>query len=310
MKILITCPPMLKSIDEFIPLFEQKGIELICPEIIQTLTEEELIELVPQVEGWIIGDDPATANVFSAGKKGKLRAAVKWGVGVDNVDFKAAKELDIPISNTPAMFGEEVSDIALAYVLALARHTHQIDRSVRNGVWLKRPGISLTGRKAAVIGFGNIGKATARKLKAFGLDVSVFDPYAKLTSEENENYIFGTLNAVVSKAHFLIITCALTATNRHLINDTVLMMTSPGSYLVNVSRGPLLDEAALIKAMEKNHIAGAGLDVFEIEPLHASNPLRKFDNVIFGSHNGSNTIDAVRRASLRAIEILFTYLKC
>ena len=308
MKVLITCPPMLKSIDEFRSSFEAKNIELVCPPVVQTLTEQELIALVPEMDGWIIGDDPATATVFAAGKKGKLKAAVKWGVGVDNVDFKAAGALGIPISNTPEMFGEEVSDIALAYLLALSRHTHQIDRKVRAGIWYKPPGISLPGRKAALIGFGNIGKATAYKLKSFGLKVSIYDPFKVATEEEKNNYLFDSLENVVSKAQFLIVACALTKENRHLVNEDIIGKLNFGAYLMNVSRGPLVKEAALVKALESGHVAGAGLDVFEDEPLVKNNPLLKFDSVIFGSHNGSNTIDAVRRASLKAIEILFTYL--
>lgn len=308
MKVLVTCPPMLKSIKEFKASFETKGIELLCPEVIQTLSEDELISLVPQVEGWIIGDDPATARVFEAGRKGKLKAAVKWGVGVDNVDFKAAESLGIPISNTPAMFGEEVSDLALAYLLSLSRHTHQIDNKIRQGIWFKPQGISLSGRKAALIGFGNIGKSTASKLLAFSLNVHVYDPFVKVSEIDSTNLVFGSLERVVSQAHFLIVTCALTASSLHLINETILKLLSPGAFVINVSRGPLIDESSLVLALEKGHIGGAGLDVFEKEPLSADNPLRKFDNVILGSHNGSNTKEAVTRASMKAIEILFNYL--
>jgi D-3-phosphoglycerate dehydrogenase / 2-oxoglutarate reductase len=308
MKVLITCPPMLKSIDEFRPLFEEKSIELICPEVVQIMSEEELIKLVPQVEGWIIGDDPATKAVFAAGKAGKLKAAVKWGVGVDNVDFTAANALQIPISNTPGMFGEEVSDIALAYLLALSRHTHQIDRKVRDGIWFKPPGISLQGKKVALVGFGNIGKATAFKLKVFGLKVSVFDPFAVATDEERNDFLFESLEKAIDKAHFLVITCALTPSNKHLINGDIFDKLNPNSYIINVSRGQLVDEVALLKALESGHVAGAGLDVFESEPLSTTHPFRKFDSVIFGSHNGSNTIDAVRRASYKAINLLFSYL--
>lgn len=308
MKVLVTCPPMLRCIDEFRPAFQEKGIELICPPVVQILEEEELVELVPTVDAWIIGDDPATAKVFSAGKKGKLKAAVKWGVGVDNVDFKAAHSLNIPISNTPAMFGEEVSNIALAYLLALSRHTHQIDRNVRKGIWHKPPGISLTGRKAALIGFGNIGRATASKLKVFGLQVYVYDPFVASDDPERKNFTFDALDDVVRNADFLIITCALTPENRNLVDARLLSLLHPSSYVINVSRGPLIDENALVSALESGHVAGAGLDVFEIEPIPANHSFFKFENVIFGSHNGSNTVDAVRRTSLKAIAILFSYL--
>src|SRR5687768_5597008 len=110
-RVLVTCPSMLGMMDEFKPEFVRRGYEVHCPQVTQTLSEQELIELVPTFAGWIIGDDPATHRVFEAGKRGKLRAAVKWGVGVDNVDFSAAKELGIPVSNTPRMFGGEVADL-------------------------------------------------------------------------------------------------------------------------------------------------------------------------------------------------------
>jgi D-3-phosphoglycerate dehydrogenase len=121
MKILLTCPPMLRAIDRFRGRFAELGHELTTPNVSQVLPESELIELVPQFDGWIIGDDPATAAVFEAGKAGNLKAAVKWGVGVDNVDFAACKRLGIPITNTPGMFGREVADMAMGYVIALAR---------------------------------------------------------------------------------------------------------------------------------------------------------------------------------------------
>ena len=102
---------MLRLIEEFRPAFTAKNIELVTPNVVQTLTEDELMGILPEMDAWIIGDDPATAKVFEAGKNGKLKAAVKWGVGVDNVDFKACKQLGIPVANTPLMFGEEVGSL-------------------------------------------------------------------------------------------------------------------------------------------------------------------------------------------------------
>jgi D-3-phosphoglycerate dehydrogenase len=136
----------------------------------------------------------------------------------------------------------------------------------------------------------------------------VFDPFAVAKAEGNLK--FDSLENVVAKSDFLIVTCALTPDNRHLVNASLLNLLNPGAYVINVSRGPLIDEAALVDSLERGHIAGAGLDVFENEPVTQSSPFQKMDNVIFGSHNGSNTIDAVRRASLKAIDILFTYLNC
>jgi len=120
-KILITCPPMLRQIDKFREKFAGLDIDITTPNVVQTLTVEKLKEIVPQHDGWIIGDDPATSEVFEAGKAGQLKVAVKWGIGVDNVDFAACDRLGIPITNTPGMFGAEVADLAMCYILGLAR---------------------------------------------------------------------------------------------------------------------------------------------------------------------------------------------
>ena len=124
MNILVTCPPMIKMIKNYDLLFKQHNFEYFCPEFTQVLSIEELIKLVPNYDGWIIGDDPATRAVFEAGVKGKLKAAIKWGVGVDNVDFEACKDLNIPITNIPNVFGEEVSDITIGILLNLTRKLH------------------------------------------------------------------------------------------------------------------------------------------------------------------------------------------
>jgi D-3-phosphoglycerate dehydrogenase len=308
MKVLITCPPMLRAIDEFRPLFAQAGIEITTPNVVQILQEEELIKLVPQFDGWIIGDDPATARVFEAGKAGKLKAAVKWGVGVDNVDFAACQRLGIPISNTPGMFGKEVGDVAMAYVTALAREIVTIDRGVKNGQWLKPAGISLAGRTVALAGFGDIGRNTAKRLLAAEMKVVAYDPFFK-PAPGLETVESATWPARVEEADFIVLTCALTKENRHMLNADVLARCKPGVRVVNVARGPLVDEAALAAALQSGKVHSAALEVFEVEPLPKDSPLRTFgDRCLFGSHNSSNTIDAVRRTSHKAIDLIVGFL--
>ena len=130
LNVLVTCPPMLGLIDEFADLFEAKELDFTPAEVTQVLSVEELVDLVPHYDGWIIGDDPANRTVVEAGAAGKLKAAVKWGVGVDNVDFDAFRDLGLPVENTPGVFGGEVADVALTYVLGLARETYRIDREI------------------------------------------------------------------------------------------------------------------------------------------------------------------------------------
>lgn len=308
MKVLVTCPPMLGRIDEFRPIFESNNIELITPNVVQTLSEEELIELLPQMDGWIIGDDPATKKVFEAGKAGNLKAAVKWGVGVDNVDFAACKELNIPIANTPNMFGAEVATVAVGYLIGLARQTFLIDRGVRADQWPKPAGRSLVGKQVALLGFGDIGKAAASRLKAFGLGVTVYDPFAKQSEQDNIDYDFETWPNKLSDCDFVVITCALNKGTHRIINKESIDLMKDGVRIINVSRGPIIHEEELLNGLKSGKIHSAALDVFENEPLDANSVLRSYEKCIFGTHNGSNTIEGVERASLKAIELLFDYL--
>lgn len=286
--------------------FHKRGATVFCPRFTQTLTIPELLELVPRYDGWIIGDDPATAEVFVAGRAGRLKAAVKWGVGTDNVDFVGAKASGYEVKNTPGMFGEEVSDVALGYLLSLARELHVIDRGVRFGTWPKPSGLSLQGKTVALAGFGNIGRCTARKLLAFGMRVVVYDPFFQADpalSVENAPW-----PERLGEADFVVLTCALTPSSHHMVNRDTLALLKPGARLVNVGRGPLIDEKALINFLESGHLHSAALDVFEEEPLPADSPLRCHDRCLFGSHNSSNTREAVQRTSLKAIDLLFESL--
>lgn len=301
--VLVTCPPMLGQFDRFVQGAGDRGLRLHRADVTQTLSEDELCALLPGYDGWIIGDDPATRRVFETGKAGRLRAAVKWGIGVDNVDFAACEDLGIPIVNTPMMFGAEVADVAVGYVIGLARELFLIDRGVRAGGWPKPAGISLFGKRAGVVGLGDIGRNTCRRLQALGMTVLAYDP-----GVDGDAGIAGLDRArwpeAVESLDFLIFTCALNSRNFHMLDAQVLARCKPGIRVVNVARGPLIEEAALIAALQSGQVHSAALDVFEAEPLPADSPLRGMERCIFGSHNGSNTVDAVIRASHEAIQLL------
>jgi D-3-phosphoglycerate dehydrogenase / 2-oxoglutarate reductase len=305
-RILVTCPPMLGMMDFFHPLIRDRNGEAYCPDVIQTLSIMELVELVPKFDGWIIGDDPATAEVFEAGRAGNLRAAVKWGIGVDNVDFSACERLGIPIANTPDMFGAEVADVALGYVIGLSRDTYLIDRGVRNGNWPKPRGISLKGRRAGVIGYGDIGRHTVERLQAIGMDVVTWDP--AFMGDTTVPVPVLCWPDGIEHCDVLVFTCALTPSSYRMLNGDTLTRTKRGVRVVNVARGPLIDEAALVEALGSGQVNSAALDVMEEEPLPADSSLRAFERCIFGSHNGSNTVEAVVATSRLAIDKLFTFL--
>lgn len=299
---------MLGMLDDFMAPAAAKGIDLVAAQTAQILSEEELIQQIPNFDGWIIGDDPATRRVFEAGKNGQLKAAVKWGIGVDNVDFDACHDLNIPIINTPNMFGGEVADVAIGFVLGLARQTFYIDREIRsNNTWPKPAGMSMKDKVIGIVGFGDIGFHTAKRLAGFDVAVKVYDP--GVTGDKDLNYVervdwpngLGDLD-------FLIFTCNLTEQNHHMLNSETIGVLKRGAKVVNVARGPLIDEQALIAALKSGQLSAAALDVFEQEPLPKESPLRQMPACIFGSHNGSNTVEGVKRASEEAIQKIAGFL--
>jgi len=321
-KILVTCPPMIKQIKNYKQLFENNNLQYYCPKFTQVMTEEELIQILPDYDGWIIGDDPATKKVFEAGNKGKLKVAVKWGVGVDNVDFEACKDLNIPITNIPNVFGEEVSDIAIGYLICLTRKIHLIDAETKKGNWIKPCGNSLSNKKVCLIGFGDIGRCTAKKLLAFNLNVYVSDPgfekvdgniYCKynsdiLVSEELNKVNISSLEEAVYKCDFIIVTCALNKFTYHLVNENIIRLANKGVRIINVARGHIVKENDIVELLEEGFIDSVGFDVFEEEPLKKDSKLRNYPQNIYGSHNGSNTIEAVNRTSHIAINKIRDYL--
>ena len=305
-KILVTCPPMLGMKEDFIPVIEEAGFEAVCPEVSQTLSEGELIELVPECDGWIIGDDPATRSVFEAGVAGKLRAAVKWGIGVDNVDVEACKDLGIPITNTPGMFGNEVADVAVGYLVSLARYLHTIDREVRHGGWPKHRGVSLSGKTVGIVGYGDIGQRTVARCQAFGLKTIVFDPAVKLV---DEGVSLSAWPLRLEECDFIIFTCALNEGNRHMLNAATISRCKDGVRIINVARGPLINEHALESALKSGKVGSVALDVFENEPLPQTSYLFEHPFSILGTHNSSNTTEAVMRTNEIAVEKLVGFLQ-
>lgn len=320
--ILLTCPPMINKKKLFEELYQKYNFKITIPKFTQTLTEEELCQLLPDFDGWIIGDDPATRKVFESGTNGKLKAVVKWGVGVDNVDFEACKDLNIPVTNIPGVFGEEVSDVAIGMLLNLTRRLHDIDTATKEGKWIKPCGTSLTNKKVCLVGFGDIGRCTARKLLSFNLNISVSDPgFEKVNGKIKCKYntelkLDDALNKVnisnleesLKNADYLIVTCSLNKNTYHLINRENILKTKKGVILINVARGSIVKEQDVVELLKEGFINSVGFDVFENEPLNKDSKLRNFKQNFYGSHNGSNTLEGVIKTSERALKHMFEFL--
>lgn len=302
-RVLISCPHLQKTIDQYADLLAKQGIEVESPKMIQQLTEPELLKLIDRFDGVIAGDDHFTSRVLEKGVR--LKVIAKWGIGLDAIDVDAAAKLGIKIFNTPDVFADEVADVVMGYIILLSRQLQKLDVSVRSGGWVQIQGRSLKGRRLGIIGMGSIGKAVVSRAKASGMEVTGYD-----TREIPADFIAKTglrsiqLDELLRTSDYISLNCNLTKENHHFVGMHEFELMKSGILIVNTSRGALIDEAALLNALRSGKVVGAALDVFEKEPLPTDSPLRKFDNCIFGTHNSSNTLEAVMRVNQLAIQNL------
>jgi D-3-phosphoglycerate dehydrogenase len=308
MRVLITCRQMQNSIELFRQQFDERNIEIDMPPVVQQPSEEDLMAIIGKYEGMIAGDDPLTSRVLE--KAERMRIISKWGVGVDGIDLESARELGIAVTNTPGVFGDDVADVAAGYMVMLARQLHRIHESVREGGWWKHEGRVLAGSTLGIAGFGSIGRSVARRGWGFGMNVVAHDPDPNaFGSEEVAGVESVSRDELFRRSDFLVLCTPLSEHTRHMVDNRALEQMRDGSFLVNVARGQLVDESALVDALESGRIAAAALDVFEEEPLPADSPLRAFPQCVFGSHNGSNTAEGVIRASALAVDNLMAGLE-
>ena len=300
-KILVTAPPVVSQADRYREQFIRNNMEPVFLASEQQVSKEILLAMIGDFDGWMLGDDICDQEILSAGKLRKLRGALRWGAGFDNVDAKAASELGIPIENTPGTFANEVADMALGYLIALARDIPRVSQGVFDGQWLKPVGSSLAGKKVGIVGLGVIGQAIVRRLHVLEMSLVGYDPVSNFDHD-------GTVDLMIwpeglSGLDYLILACPLTRDNFKMINGEVLSLMKTGCKIINVARGGLVDEKALIHALREKKVAAVALDVFEQEPLRNSE-LLEFKQNLYGSHNASNTVEAVDRTTAIAIEKL------
>jgi hydroxypyruvate reductase len=211
------------------------------------------------------------------------------GVGYDKVDVRSAIERGVPVTHTPDVLNEEVADLALALMLAVARKVPQADRYVRQGLWAGKGNMALTtkmsGKRLGIVGLGRIGKAIAARAQAFGMSIA----YTGRTQQADVPHPYHpSAKSLAAAVDFLVVITPGGEGTRRMINAEVLQALGPKGYLINVARGTVVDEAALVEALQKGTIAGAGLDVFENEP-HVPEALRALDNVVLTPHMASGT---------------------
>jgi len=260
----------------------------------------DLIQAVKQVDVLIPrGTQPVPRRVMMANPN--LRGIANYGVGYDNIDVAFATRLGIPVTNTPGVLTETTADLAWALLMATARKIPQAHNYTLSGEWRGPGGRSFMGmdigpggsnrRKVlGIIGFGRIGQAVMRRSRGFKMKVVAYDPFLKESIEKVKGVEYRELDDLLRESDFITLHCPLTKETHHLIGKRELDLMKPTAILINTSRGPVLDEKALVTVLKKGRIAGAGLDVYEKEPRLAPG-LAKLQNVVLLPHIGSATTD-------------------
>jgi len=306
--VLFTAPYMIPFLDRFRPVLEGYGIELIVPEVQERVEEDVLLEYAGQFDGAICGDDRYTARVIEACLP-RLKVISKWGTGIDSIDAEACSRYGVKIGRTPNAFTTPVADTVLGYMLAFVRRLPWMDRAMKSGVWDKIPGKALSECTLGVVGVGTIGKVVTRRARAFGMQVLGNDiveiDHVFITETGIE---MTSLEDLLSRADFVSLNCDLNPTSYHLMNVETFAMMKPNAVIINTARGPIVEEPALIHALQKGLIAGAALDVYENEPLPLDSPLMKMDNVMLAPHNANSSPAAWERVHWNTIKNLLNGL--
>ena len=291
-RVLISAPYMLPILEQFRSRLEQAGIEIVTLPVNEKLDEAGLLAIVPTIDGVICGDDQFTERVLPSARR--LKVISKWGTGTDSIDRRAAERLGIQVFNTPDAFTDPVADTVMGYVLCFARGLPWMNRDIRSGLWKKVDAVALRERTLGIVGVGNIGRAVARRARAFGMKLYGNDPLAPPTSFLSETGMRMTdLRTLLAESDFISLNCDLNPTSLHLIGREELALARRTAVLINTARGPIVDEKALAVSLEEGRLAGAALDVFEVEPLPADSPLRTLDQCLLAPHN-SNSDPAAR----------------
>ena len=258
---------------------KKAGIEVKLNPFAARLTEEQVIDLLgTDTIGLIAGLEPLTQNVLKSAKSLKVIARV--GTGLDSVDLVAAKELGITVLNTPDAPTKAVAELTIAHILGLLRHVSQADRQIRSGVWKGLMGSLLETKTVGIVGFGRIGKRVATLLSAFGASVIISDAQVKSGDFQNVG-----LDELCTRSDIVSLHLPYSEATHHIIDEKRMNLMKKGSFIVNISRGGLVDEAMLLVSLKSGHIAGAALDCFEQEPYEGE--LRNLENVQITAHMGS-----------------------
>jgi len=275
------------------------------------LTREELVSEVGDVDAVIVGGEKIDDGIFEAARN--LKVVSRFGVGYDNVDVDAATRRGILVTYTPGVLSDAVAELTMGLILCLSRNLLSADAFVRSGEWHRGSRFPLTmdlvNKELGVVGLGRIGAEVTRRAKPFGMKLSYYDLIRNPKLEEELRITYLPLEELLRRSDFVSIHVALTDQTRKMIGPRELSLMKATAYLVNTSRGGVIDQVALYEALKERRIAGAALDVFEREPIPADDPLLRLGNVVVVPHIGSATVETRRRMAITAAENVVRVLR-
>jgi D-3-phosphoglycerate dehydrogenase len=294
-------------VDIYRPVFDKYDIELVVPQVEEHLSEEQLLELIAGVDGVIAGNDQFSERVFA--EADSLKAISVWGSETDSINQEAAAQHDIKIANTPGAFSAPIGDQVWSFILTFTRRVPWIHAHMANGEWEKVTSICLEGKTIGVLGLGETGKAVLKRaygfdMKLIGHDVKDVDP--EFLSKYDVEMV--DKETLLKESDILSLNCDLNSDSHHILDEADFPLMKRSAYLVNCASGPLINETALIHALEEKLLGGAALDVFEIEPLAEDSPLRSMPNVLLSPHNANSSPEHWNQAHRDTVFLLLEAL--
>ncbi len=271
----------------------------------RSITKNEFLQSVPGVDGIIsTAYDIVDEEVMDAA--GNLKVISNWGVGYNNIDIQAATKRGIMVTNTPDVLTDAVAELTLFLMLAVARKANEAQRYLYGGQWKESRtdlllGIELGGAVLGLVGFGRIGQEVAKRVSGFNMELLYHDVNPNREAEEKYGAGYVSFEELLSRSDFISLHVPLTEKTRGLIGERELNLMKRSAILINTSRGPVVQEMELYKSLKDGKIAGAGLDVFEVEPISMDNPLLELDNVFLMPHVGSGTDKSRNLMSIIAV---------
>ena len=302
-KVLITARTLNEVGGTATKLLRDAGCELVIPLKFGPHPAETLQPLLNGNDAVLASMDKFTAEVLASPAAASLKLISRWGVGYDAIDVPAATRHGIVVAYTPGLLNETVADFSFALLLAVARRVHIGHLTMSGGLWQSAWGTDVFGKTLGILGCGRIGQAVARRAAGFNMRLIGYD-VAPSPEAEKLGIQFVSLDELLAQSDFLSLHAALTPENRGLIGEAQLRRMKPTAYLINAARGALIDEAALVKALNEKWISGAALDAFVVEPLPLDHPLRKAPNLLLTPHLASFARETGERVSLSAAQAI------